>query len=147
MSKTVIGALAMALLAVGAFAQEEEKQEDRPRPHLQVLQDPHEIASFYRSSQSYDNFVEMRGPVGIGDAMANRYPIASFYRARAASPYGYSRFWTGGSSPNGYSRFWTTGYAQGGYARVIGRNGDLFFFAPTFLAPMGPLAGAFFEAR
>ena len=57
----------------------------------------------------------------------------------------------GGGYPGGYgySNFWTGGYAAPrpgltmGYRRSIGQNGDLFLFAPVFLAPVGPLAGAF----
>ena len=30
------------------------------------------------------------------------------------------------------------------YRQRIGQNGELFLFAPTFLAPIGPLTGAFF---
>ncbi|HWX24961.1 MAG TPA: hypothetical protein VN083_07970 [Vicinamibacteria bacterium] len=130
--KTLMGVLAIALMAGGVHAQDaqDDDRANTPRPHIQVLQDPHEIASFYRSSQQ--GYGSSAG--GIGDALASRYPIASFYRAHSPSPFG-------------YSRFWTSGYGRRGFARTIGRNGDLFLFAPTFLAPMGPLAGAFFEAR
>jgi hypothetical protein len=113
-----------------------------PRRHLQVLQDPHDISSFYRSSQGSEPSDFGYEASGTGD----RYPIAGFYRAGARGR---------------YSMFWTSGYGSGrnGYAmgrrgrgligarrpRALGLNGDLCLFAPTFLAPVGPLTGVFFE--
>lgn len=134
MLKKVAFAVLAVALAGGALAQEAEEQ-PRPEPtrRIKVLQNPYDIASFYRSSQG-------QGYFGYADPLASRYPIASFYRSRQ-----------GGSFPGGYgySAFWTGGYAAPrpgltlGYRRSIGQNGDLFLFAPVFLAPVGPLAGAF----
>ena len=136
------------LLATSVAAQEpasvpaREEREDRddaqdevqaPRRSIRVLNHPYEIASFYRSNQGSGIFG--------GDA-SDRYPIAGFYRQRAASPYGYSQFWStgyGARHPGGISL---------AYRQSIGRNGDLYLFAPAFLAPVGPLTGAFFyDAR
>jgi hypothetical protein len=33
------------------------------------------------------------------------------------------------------------------YRRHIGENGDLFFFAPAILAPVGPLSEVFLSGR
>ena len=125
-------------LAGGTMAQESENEQPG-RGHAttdKVLQNPYDIASFYRSSQGQGYF----GYAGDNDALASKYPIASFYRSRQ-----------GGGFPGGYgySAFWSGGYAAPrpgltiGYRRSIGQNGDLFLFAPVFLAPVGPLAGAF----
>ncbi len=135
LKKAAFAVLALAL-AGGALAQEAEEEQSRPEParRIKVLQNPYDIASFYRSSQGQDYF-------GYADPLASRYPIASFYRSRQGGGY-----FPGGY---GYSAFWTGGYAAPrpgltiGYRRSIGQNGDLFLFAPVFLAPVGPLAGAF----
>jgi hypothetical protein len=134
-------ALAVTLLGLagGTMAQEPDDEQPRREPAAthKVLQNPYDIASFYRSSQGQSYF----GYAGE-DALASRYPIASFYRNHQ-----------GGGYPGGYgySAFWSGGYAAQrpgpglsiGYRRSIGQNGDLFLFAPVFLAPIGPLAGAF----
>jgi hypothetical protein len=126
--------------AASAPAADQEKERTEARPHLQVLQNPSEISSFYRSSQS---------PVDFGyEPMApGRYPIAGFYRSQHA-PGTYGMFWT-----SGYGRGYGMGRGRGRgplgapRTRALGLNGDLCLFAPTFLAPVGPLTGAFFESR
>jgi hypothetical protein len=130
---------------------EAAEQDDLPaldaRPHIQVLQHPYDISSFYRSGQGSEQSDFGYEPEQAGD----RYPIASFYRS-------------GGGASGRYSQFWTSGYGNyGGYRnntrqrgrgqgligaarpRALGLNGDLMLFAPTFLAPVGPLTGVFFE--
>src|SRR5262245_43702974 len=74
-------------------ASEEDAAPQVSRPHIQVLSNPYDLASFYRSA----------GP-DAPDAFdfSDRYPIASFYRAG------------GGVHPQGYSRFWTSGYGGRG---------------------------------
>ena len=135
LKKAAFAVLAVAL-AVGALAQEAEQEQPRSKParRIKVLENPYDIASFYRSSPpGYFGYTP-------ADPLASRYPIASYYRSRqgGAFPSGY-----------GYSAFWQGGYAAPrpgltiGYRRSIGQNGDLFLFAPVFLAPVGPLAGAF----
>ena len=136
LKKTAFAILALGL-AAGAWAQEAEEEQPRAEPthRIKVLQHPYDIASFYRSSQGQDYF-------SYTDPLASRYPIASYYRSRqggnfAGGGYGYSNFWSGGygaQRPGGLSI---------GFRRSIGQNGDLFLFAPVFLAPIGPLAGAF----
>jgi len=119
---------------------EREKAANEAPRHLQVLQNPYDISSFYRSSQS---------PAGFGyEPMApSRYPIAGFYRSQHA-PGTYGMFWT-----SGYGRGYGMGRGRGRgplgapRTRALGLNGDLCLFAPTFLAPVGPLTGAFFESR
>ena len=112
-------------------APDEEFVEDEPAApltHLKVLEDPHEISSFYRSSQGTS------GPLALpmdGSAPSGPYAIAGFYRA--------------GRSSTGYSAFWRNGYGptvrgRGGRGPVlprrrVGENGDLCLFAPTFLSP------------
>jgi hypothetical protein len=126
-------------VAGGAQAQEaEEREESRPEPthRIKVLQHPYDIASFYRSSEERNYFGYQPLP-----EVASRYPIAGYYRSQQQNvPYGYGPFWGGGygygSRPSGLSI---------GYRQRIGERGELFLFFPTFLAPVGPLAGAFFE--
>ncbi len=106
-----------------------------PRRSIRVLQDPYDLASFYRADGS--------APGGwAGLANDPGYAIAGFYRSqqgngmRTRSRYGWSAFWTGG-----YSTRRPAPLAS--YRRTIGENGDLFLAVP-FLAPVGPISGAFF---
>src|SRR6266536_3190643 len=119
-----------------AVPAEAPDKEATPRRHIQVLENPYDISSFYRSSQA-------GGAVDFGyepSGASGRYPIAGFYRA-------------GGASRGAYSMFWTSGYGTGRYGsamrglrgrgllgpprhRPLGLNGDLCLFAPTFLAPV-----------
>jgi hypothetical protein len=163
--RTTVAALAAFVLVSGATAaraqeepapagsgprmedQQADDDEGAPqeRPHLQVLQHPYEISSFYRSSQSSGFDTGYEPEMG-----SDKYPIAGFYRSHGSQG-AYSMFWS-----NGYG----TGYGTRGYgtrgmrgrgfmgaagARPLGLNGDLCLFAPTFLAPAGPLTGVFFE--
>ncbi len=122
-------------------APDEELVEDEPAAplrHLKVLEDPHEISSFYRSSQGASGPLAM--PMDAGTA-SGPYAIAGFYRAGRASS-GYSAFWTNGYGPSMRVR------GRGGRGldlprRRVGENGDLCLLAPTFLAPVGPLMGVF----
>jgi hypothetical protein len=143
MLKKLAYAVAALTLAGGAFAQEAEDEATRREPATthKVLQHPYDIASFYRSSQGQGYF----GYAGE-DALASKYPIASFYRNRQGGGYPGGYGYQGGY---GFSNFWTGGYSAArpgvsiGYRHRIGQNGDLFLFAPVFLAPVGPLAGGF----
>jgi hypothetical protein len=120
--------LPIVLLAGSVFAQERPEardDEEKGRQQIRVLENPYDIASFYRSSQGF----------GFNPPMAaERYPIASYYRSHQTSAYGFAPFWNRGYSSRGPVL---------GYRRSIGQNGDLFLFAPTFLAPVGPLSGEF----
>jgi hypothetical protein len=134
LKKTAFAVLALAL-AGGAFAQETEEEPARKEPlhKIKVLENPYDIAYFYRSSQGNGYFGMMPA-----DPLASRYPIASYYRSHQGN--------AGGGY--GYSQFWQAGYGARrgptmGYRRSIGENGDLFLFAPVFLAPLGPLSGSF----
>ena len=141
MRKSAFVALMFVIAGGTALAQEQAADQDETRdtrPQIQVLRDPYDLASFYRTGEQ---------PQGFFSSSAERYPIASYYRGRTSST-GYSRFWTGGYS-NAYSAarpLVAVPYAQS-YRSRIGQNGDLFLFAPTFLAPVGPLTDAFFQAR
>src|SRR5262245_53902639 len=96
--------LAALLMAGGAYAQEADVEEDAQGPvhSIRVLENPYDIASFYRSSQSrYDYYPTYPGlgqPYGDGygyaDPVDPRYPIAGFYRQGAGfgNRYGYSAF-------------------------------------------------------
>jgi hypothetical protein len=114
------------------------------RPHIQVLQHPYDISSFYRSSQT--------DSLGYGpeEQETSHYPIASFYRARGGMG-SYSNFWTTGygnaqsSQGAGRGARRGTGFMGSARPRPLGLNGDLCLFAPTFLAPVGPLTGVFFD--
>jgi hypothetical protein len=146
MRRTVlaVAAVAVSFLAQAALAQQsdapaakekatpEEPERTTPPPSIKVLQHPSEISSFYRSGES---------SLGPWAGLPNdpTYRIASFYRSHQgrypSSPYGWSAFWT-----NGYTA--TRPAPFPGYRRTIGENGDLFLMVP-FLAPVGPINGAF----
>ena len=133
----LLAGLALALAAGAARAQEPAEDEDtRPQPRrttIRVLENPYDIASFYRSHQG--DYFGYQAP-GAGE----RYPIAGFYRLNGGHGHGYSRFWS-----QGYSGRSRSGLVLG-YRRRIGDNGDLYLFAP-FLAPVGPLSGVFLGER
>lgn len=119
----------LALTVAGGLARAQEAQDEEARPQpvrrIKVLENPYDIASFYRSHQG--------GYFGLDQGeMGSRYPIAGFYRSRPSVGYGYAPFWNHGY---GYRRSGATV----GYRRRIGENGDLFLLAPTFLSPVGPL--------
>jgi hypothetical protein len=134
----------LAVAAGSAWAQEPDDRDEPRQPPLyviRVLDNPYDLASFYRSSGSASgSFGSDASGSGFHNGRRGRYSIASFYRQ-------------GGGGR--YSAFWQSGYqarpalAPGGYGRpygnTIGENGDLFLFAPTFLAPVGPLTEAFFR--
>jgi hypothetical protein len=146
---TTMAALAVLALAAGAAAQdkqpegaqkaptvqsqEPDESRDAPRPAIRVLRNPYELSSFYRSGES---------PLGpwAGLPADPAYKIAGFYRSHQGGYPGASYGW---------SAFWTSGYNAPRpvpflpYRRTIGENGDLFLAVP-FLAPVGPISGAFF---
>ncbi len=154
MRKIVMLALAFGLLPMLATAQETAATEDTvtterdDRPQIRVLDNPYDLASFYRA-QAPDRFYpgDVYGPGSYTPGVAGgRYPIAGMYRGEV-NPNGWSRFWT-----NGYTNAYTANGAghpviSYDYRRNIGRNGDLFLLAPTFLAPVGPLTDFFFYNR
>src|SRR5688500_15487300 len=121
-------------------AEELDDEPATPRRHIQVLQHPYEISSFYRSSQGGQTDFAYEP-----SASGSKYPIAGFYRAGARGRY--SMFWTNGYSRGGYGMSQVRGRGLIGArrSRALGLNGDLCLFAPTFLAPVGPLTGVFFE--
>jgi len=140
MKTTLLAGLVLSVVVVTARAQEparepseDEDARQEPQRHIRVLENPYDIASFYRSHQG--DYFGYQAP-GMGE----RYPIAGFYRQNGGQGYGYSRFWTSGYS--GRSR----GGMMLGYRRRIGDNGDIYLLAP-FLAPVGPLSGAFLGDR
>ena len=104
-----------------------------PLRTIRVLQNPYDLASYYRSSQG-GGFLDYRRKAAVPGPLSHR----GYYRLR-------------GSSGRGYAPFWTNGYSSSrprfhvGYRHRIGENGDLFLFAPTFLSPIGPLTDAFFD--
>ena len=121
-----------AKAAPAAQSQAAEEARETPRPAIRVLQNPYDLSSFYRSGES---------PLGPWAGLPNdpAYGIAGFYRAHEG---GYP------GTPHGWSAFWTSGYRAPRptpfrpYRRTIGENGDLFLVVP-FLAPVGPISGAF----
>jgi hypothetical protein len=124
--------MSLLLIAVAAGALAQEPATDEPasdaRPQIRVLRHPYEISSFYRSGES---------PLGPWAGLPNdpAYGIADFYRSPRPA-YGWSAFWT-----NGYAAERPAPFVP--YRRSIGENGDLFLAVP-FLAPVGPISGAFF---
>jgi hypothetical protein len=135
-------AVAMAGAAWAQEARDDEETRSEPVRRIRVLQNPYDIASFYRSASS-PNYFGYQGP---SSDYHGPYSVAGFYRSQQSS---YDPAPANG--PYSYGRFWNSGYGRGGvvvgFRRRIGQNGDLFLLAPTFLAPVGPLAGAFFEGR
>jgi hypothetical protein len=147
MTKPGLWALLLTLAVAAPLAAQEAKpaeevapapDDERPAPtrKIRVLENPYDIAKFYRSSQARPFDIE--GPP-LGSPFENPYAIAGYYRSQAARPGGY-----------GYSQFWSLGYSRRGrvapgFGHRMGRNGDLFLFAPTVLAPVGPLNGVFFD--
>jgi hypothetical protein len=147
--RTTMVALAVLTVTAGAVAQEKAAEEPKtapaaqaqqgedvretPRPSIRVLQNPYDLSSFYRSGES---------PLGPWAGLPNdpSYRIADFYRSHQG---GYP------GTAHGWSAFWTNGYRAARpapfrpYRRTIGENGDLFLAVP-FLAPVGPISGAFF---
>jgi len=138
--------MAAVILAMGGLASAQEAQDEErrgetqatsesgarpaPRPQVRVLQSPYDLASFYRSGGSAPD-----GWAGLASDPA--YGIARFYRSgQPASGYGWSAFWAHGYQARRPAPFLA-------YRRTIGENGDLFLAVP-FLAPVGPLSGAFF---
>ena len=123
-------AVVLSLTAAGLSAQEPttEPSETDTRPSIRVLKSPYDISSFYRSGES---------PLGPWAGLPNdpAYRIAGFYRSPRPA-YGWSAFWT-----NGYAAARPAPLRT--YRRSIGENGDLFLAVP-FLAPVGPISGAFF---
>ena len=134
----VVAALVALGLTLPAAAQDSTSNEARdeeparPRRSLRVLQNPYDLASFYRSRETW-----FGAPPLPGDPA---YDLARFYRSDGGGPAG------------GWAPFWAAGYGAShgarrggdlGYRRSIGDNGDLFLAVP-FLAPVGPLSGAFF---
>jgi len=138
-TRALVASLTLLLAVGGAWAQDtsdsdaDAAEQVEPRRTIRVLENPYDLASFYRSSQGYG------GDFGESSSL-ERYPIAGYYRNRPSSRYGYSRFWTNGY---GHTRGPVVGAAMP-YYNSIGQNGDLFLMAPTFLAPVGPLTGVFF---
>jgi hypothetical protein len=136
MKMLLLAGLVLGFAAATAGAQEPaEDEEARPEPvrKIRVLENPYDLASFYRSHEG--DYFGLQAP-----GASERYPIAGFYRQNGGRGYGYSRFWTSGYS--GRSR----GGMTLGYRRRIGDNGDIYLLAP-FLAPIGPLSGAFLGER
>jgi hypothetical protein len=131
----VLACLVLGLAAASAGAQtpaDDETAPQEPVRKIRVLENPYDIASFYRSHQG-EYF-------GLQASGVERYPIAGFYRQGGGQGYGYSRFWTLGYSGRGRSGMTFR------YRRRIGDNGDLYLFAP-FLAPVGPLSSVFLGDR
>jgi hypothetical protein len=138
MKKLVVGWLVALVVSTSIVtAQESQESEPRQKPtrRIRVLEDPYQLASFYRSDAS--------GPAHFGEqpltdrgSMADRYPIAGFYRQ--------------GGGQGRYSGYWTSpsagaGWARRGYGRTSRRRvgaSDLCLIAPTLLAPVGPLTGS-----
>ncbi len=108
----------------------QEQPEAQQRPSIRVLQNPYDIASFYRSSQGEGYGYGFFGYDRQGNlAAVDRYPIARYYRSRQGSRFGYS-----------YAPMWNQ--RRGGhFMRRGARPGsELYLLVPTFLAPVAPLA-------
>jgi hypothetical protein len=145
MGKRAIGMMVVAVgLASVASAQEADGGE-RPAPErreIRVLEHPYDIASFYRSGgRPYFTYGGIPVEGGFYESLRRRHAggVASFYRLGAAGRY--SQFWQSGY---GARPLIAPGRYGPAYRETIGENGDLYLFVP-FLAPMGPLAGAYYR--
>jgi hypothetical protein len=123
-----------------------ELDEAAPRPHLQVLGNPYDLASFYRSSPPSFGYVPpmvaaLRGPESAWGATPREdpYSIASYYRGDR-DPAGYSQYW---SHPQAGTRRPWPGRGRGATQSLPGEVSLMF---PTFLAAVGPLNDGFFFA-
>ena len=153
-------------------ADEDENAVQAPRRTIRVLENPYDIASFYRSNQGGGDYFtpvdfNMR-PSPYGPAPMSgrgRYPIASYYRSSqggyfglqtpvAQNPYAIASYYR--SSASNDVRFWYGGYGTrptgrhdgyGQYWNSIGENGDLFLMMPTVLAPVGALSAIYYSGR
>jgi hypothetical protein len=141
MGKTkTLAAVALIVGMAGAAHSQEAAEQDaagetrRPLRTIRVLQSPYDLASFYASRPGA---ATVTAPVPHDPA----YALASHYRSSQAGP-------GAGPGPWIWAAFWANGYGAQrptpfrGYRRAIGDNGDLFLAVP-FLAPVGPLSGAF----
>jgi hypothetical protein len=138
---SVVAAVLVVGLAGPALSQEyapppPEEETARPKRSIRVLQSPYDLASFYSARPGYS---------GVAPSVPHdpAYALASFYRSRQSGlppgpppgPWLWAPFWARGYGARGPTPFI-------GYRHSIGENGDLFLVVP-FLAPLGPLNGAF----
>jgi hypothetical protein len=140
MRKVWLAVVAVVLVGGPAWSQEAgdeggaTEEQARPVRTIRVLQSPYDLASFYSARP---------GTPGVTPPVPDdpAYALASFYRSRQAGP---------GADPGPWlwAAFWARGYGAVrpaplvDYRHRIGENGDLFLAVP-FLAPVGPLSGAF----
>jgi len=130
----IIGLVGPVRAQESTAAAETEEERVRPVRTIRVLQSPYDLASFYSARPGSPGVTP---PVPQDPA----YALASYYRSRHVGP-------PSGPGPWIWAAFWTRGYGAHrpaplvGYRRSIGEHGDLFLAVP-FLAPVGPLSGAF----
>jgi hypothetical protein len=144
--RATLATVALLTLAAGAAAQESGEGRRRPAPsrrrraRKRPRRGPRSACSGTRTRSPRSTAPASRRSAR-GRACPATPPTASptsTARARAATAGGY-----------GWSAFWTNGYAARRpaplrpYRRAIGENGDIFLLVP-FLAPVGPVSGAFF---
>ena len=146
MNRMVLASVGSLILAASLAAAQEpaadEAEEPRPEPvrKIKVLHDPYQLASFYRSSQGNGpSFPVYFGAAPLTDrsTLTERYPIASYYRQGGGTQGRYSRYWTSSSSRG--STFGSSRRFVPVRGRRVGPS-ELCLFAPTFLAPVAPLA-------
>jgi hypothetical protein len=143
MSKAFVGLAAVAIGLSTVAAAQEAPPSPRERREIQVLRDPYDLASYYRSGERpYFSYAPLpnytaSGNDGFYAGLRSRHSIASFYRQGGGGRY--AAFWQSGYQARPLVRPGVYGPA---YGETIGENGDLYLLAP-FLAPLGPLAGAF----
>ena len=137
MKRRVVGGIVVLMVSASlAFAQQDAGRDESETPRepvrrIKVLQNPYEIASFYRSSQAPSPAPGFGAyPLTDRHSMTDRYPIAGYYRQ--------------GGGQGRYSRFWSSSVgSRRGFAPVRSRRvgpSELCLFAPTFLAPAAPFA-------
>jgi hypothetical protein len=141
MSKGLVGLAALALGLSTAVLAQEEAAPPRDRHEIRVLQDPYDLASYYRSGERpYFSYAPLPNYTAAGNdgfyaGLRSRHSIAGFYRQGGGGRY--ASLWQSGYRARPLLRPGVYGPA---YGETIGENGDLYLLAP-FLAPLGPLAG------
>jgi hypothetical protein len=135
---TVSGLILAAAMAAGqepTATDEADEPRREPARKIRVLENPYQIASFYRSTQGPSVPLYFgAAPLTDRAGLTERYPIASYYRQGGGNGGRYSRYWTASSgSTFGSSRRFPR------RSRQVGPS-ELCLLAPTFLAPVAPLA-------
>jgi hypothetical protein len=117
-------------------AQADEEQTRPPASEIQFRPNPYDNTSLYGARRG-NGYFAIEDPFWYG---RNPYYVRNRggYYARSSRGYGYRPGYTYSRGRNLVGRR---------YSHQIGQNGELFLFAPTVLATVGPLTGVFYEGE